>query len=482
MRISHSSPLPDSVRITVSVFAAALLLLFQTEAANAQARERPVAFDSAGRITSISPPLAARLGLAAPRWPVTGDYIDSRLYAIDVVGGGFVLVVQRQREVLERYPMDVAQRRALAQAIDSATMFAIARGGPDVAPTVVSEPVRGWFVVNQSVLGSTLFGGAAAWLADDPTGSAAAYLAVAGGTFFLAANMTQNSSVSRAQNHLSFESAWRGAAAADALVYAVTGDDDGGNTAYAAATLAGGIAGDVLGFTLAAPMTDAEAHGTAHGSTVTALLTAATFGAAGFYNDNRNSTTRLAVGATVVAGALGYPLGLRYVRTSSYRVTAGDIGTLSTAEALGFGVAATLLPENPSRVLGWGLSGAGFALGAVAGDRLLVRPFDHTESDARLLQYGTVAGALVGLIVPVIAQSGNSHLIFGTLTAGGIVGAVLTEQFIKPAEANTGLGASLIRERQLGRANGVGVHFSPESVAFATMGVKGRHSILSLTF
>ena len=469
------------LRITVRAFAALLLLVLGAGDADAQARERPVAFDSAGRILSISPPLAARLGLSAPVWPVSGDYLDSRLYAIDVAGGGFVLVVQRQREVLERYPLDVAQRRALARVIDSATTFAVARGGPDVAPTVISEPVRGWFVVNQSVLGSTLFGISAAVLADDPTASAVAYLGVAGGTFFLAANMTQNNSVSRAQNHLSFESAWRGAAAADMLLYAATGDDGGGQ-GYAAAALAGGIAGDILGFNLAKPMTDAEAHGTAHGSTVAAVMTAAAFGTAGFYNENRNSTTRLAVGATVVAGALGYPLGLRYVRTSPYRVTAGDVGTLTTAEVLGFGVAATLTPDSASRVVGWGLAGAGFALGAIAGDRLLVRPFDHTESDARLLQYGTVAGALVGLIVPVIAQSDNAHLTIGALTAGGIVGAILTEQFIKPAEANAGLGAALTRERQLGQADRVTVRFSPESMAFARMGVKGQHSILSLTF
>ena len=474
--------LPTAVlRLAVSVFAVVLLLLLRTPVASAQARERPVAFDSAGRITSISPPLAARLGLTAPLWPVSGDYIDSRLYAVDVEGGGFVLVVQRQREVLERYPMAVDQRRALARMIDSATTFAMARGGPDMAPTVISEPVRGWFVVNQGALGSTLFGISASILANEPTASAVTYLAVAGGTFFVAANLTQSNSVSRAQNHLSFESAWRGAVASDMLLYAATGSDEGGQ-AYAAATLAGGIAGDVLGFTLAAPMTDAEAHGTVHGSTVTAVLAATAFGGAGFYNNNNNSTTRLALAGIVGAGAVGYPLGLRYVRTAPYRVTAGDVGTMSTAEVLGLGVAATLLPEDPSRMVGWGISGLGFAAGALAADRLLVRPFDHTESDARLLQYGTVAGSLVGMIIPVLAQSGNSHLIFGSLTAGGILGAVLTEQFIKPAEANVGVGAALMKERQLGHANGVGVRFSPESMAFAKMGVKGQHSILSLTF
>ncbi len=456
-----------------------LIFLLPATRADGQARERPVPFDSAGRIMSISPPLAARLGLSAPLWPVTGDYIDARLYGVDVAGGGFVLVVQRQREVLERYPLDMTQRRALAGVIDSATTFAAARGGPDAMPTFISEPVRGTFVVNQTLLGALLFGPAAATLVADPTGSTAAYLAVTAGMFFGSASMTQTSPVSRAQNHLSWHSARRGAIAADLLLYSLTGDDGGGR-GYAAATLAGGIVGDVAGFMLGEPMTDAEAHGTSHGSTVTAVLTASALGGAGLFKDN--SSTRISTAAIVGAGALGYPLGLRYVRTAPYRVTAGDVGTLVTTEFLGMGAAATLLGDNSDDKLGWALVGTGFTLGAIAGDRLLVRPFDHTESDARLLQYGSVAGALVGLIVPVLTQTSNSHVIFGAATAGGILGAILTEQFIKPPEAHIGLGGTGSSERQSNHAKGVSVRFSPESMMFAKMGMRGEHSILSLTF
>ena len=475
MLISRSSRSSTHSGFAGGVLTAVLLLLPTATQAGAQARERPVAFDSAGRIKSISPPLAARLGLSAPIWPVSGDYIDTRLYAIDAAGGGYVLVVQRQREVLERYPIDTTQRRRLAAAIDSATTFARAHGGTDANPTFISEPVRSTFVINQTLLGALVFGPAAASLADDPTASPAAYLAVTGGMFFVAANLTQTSAVSRAQNHLSWHSARRGAIAAGLLTYTATGDDNG--RVYAASTLAGGIAGDVLGFILGEPMTDAEAHGTSHGSTVTAAVTAAALGSAGMFENT--STNRIATAAIVGAGALGYPLGLRYVRSAPYRVTAGDVGTLVTTEFLGMGVAATILGDHANQKLGWGLVGSGFALGAIAGDQLLVRPFDHTESDARLLQYGAVAGALVGAIVPVISQSDNAHLIYGSLTAGAILGAVLTEQFIKPPAANAGLGAAVTKTRQVA---GVDVTFSPESMAFAKMGVKGQHSILSLTF
>ena len=475
MLISRSTLSIVRSRIGVCVLAVSLLLLLGVRSAEAQARERPVAFDSAGRIMSITPPLAARLGLSAPLWPVSGDYLDTRLYAVDAAGGGYVLVVQRQREVLERYAMDTTQRRQLAAVIDSATAIARAQGGPDANPTFISEPVRSSFVINQTLLGALVFGPAAAVLADDPTASPAAYLAATGGMFFVAANMTQTSAVSRAQNHLSWHSARRGSIAAGLLMYSVTGDD--GGRAYAATTLAGGIAGDVLGFVLGKPMTDAEAHGTSHGSTVTAAMTAAALGATGMFEEN--STNRIATAAIVGAGAMGYPLGLRYVRTAPYRVTAGDVGTLVTTEFIGMGVAATIIGDHANPKLGWGLVGGGFVLGAIAGDRMLVRPFDHTESDARLLQYGAGAGALVGAIIPVLAQSGNARVVYGSLTIGAIVGAALTEQFIAPPAASIGLGAAVTKARQVGV---VDVKFSPESMVFAKMGVRGQHSILSLTF
>lgn len=466
------------------LFAGALVaaLLLPWEGANAQVRERPVAFDSAGRVTVITPPLAARLGLSAPVWPVSGDYLEARLYMIDDASTAFVLVVRRQREVLERYPVDAGQRRELAAMIDRGNLLAAARGGPDAVPTFVSEPVRGLFVVNQTLLGAILFGPAAATLVGDPTGSSAAYMAVTGGAFFLAANMTKTTPVSRAQNHLSWHSARRGAIAANLLLYSFTGDDGGGR-GYAAASLAGGLAGDVLGFVLGEPMTDAEAHGTSHGSTVTAALTAGLTDVTRVSATNAGSrvTTALIVGA----GALGYPLGLRYVRSAPYRVTSGDVGTLVTTEFLGLAAAMTFLPSdgNVSSQLVSGALTAGFALGALAGDRLLVRPFDHTESESRLLQYGSAAGALVALAVPVLAQTGNSQVVFGAITIGGVLGALLTEQLIAPQRASAGFGSAAPRNGgSVSRTSGADVRFAPESLVLTGMGLKGKHSIISLTF
>ena len=453
-------------------------LLTAGQGAGAQVRERPIAFDSSGRVTAVTPPLAARLGLSAPLWPVSGDYLDARLYALDDASGAYVLVVRRQREVLERYSIDAATRRELAAAIARGAATDLARGGPDAVPTFISEPVRGYFVLNQTLLGAIVFGPAASSIVDDPAGSAAAYLAVTGGMFFLSANMTTGSSVSRAQNHLSWHSARRGSIAADLLYYSIAGHGD--SRGYAAASLLGGIAGDVLGFSIAEPMTDAEAHGTSHGSTVTAALALGLAGSSGMFHTN--AAGRVGTAAIVGAGALGYPLGLRYVRSSPYRVTAGDVGTLVTTELLALSAAATLLPDHPSdNVVYAALTGA-FALGAIAGDRLLVRPYDHTEAESRLLQYGAGAGALVALAVPALAQSSNSHFIFGAATVGGVLGTILTEQLIAPQVAGSGLGLLRGSEPALGKNTGTNLKFSPESALMAGLGLKGNHSILSVTF
>ena len=412
-------------------------------------------------------------------WPVDGDFIEARLYESGDSAVSYVVVVRRQRDVLERYQLDAGRRAALAGMIARGMPLARSTDSRDSLPTFISEPVRGQFVANQTSLGVTLFGPAAAAITDDAAAGTAAYLLVAGGTFFYSAALTRSTPVSRAQNHLSAHSAVRGAIASNLLLYALAGDGID-EKAYPAATLLGGIAGDVAGFQIAKPMTDAEAHGTAHGSTVTALLTAGALGALGAFNSD--GSARGAALGIVTAGALGYPLGLRYVRGAPYRVTSGDVGAMLTSELLGLGAAASLLPDSPSEELVLGALTVGYALGVLAGDRFFVRPFDHTESDSRLLALGTGAGAVMGLAVPVLAQSSNAQLIFATATIGGVLGALVTENLISPQRARSGEGGTERRTGSLGRPSRVDVHFSAGGALMAGAGLRGQHSILSLTY
>jgi hypothetical protein len=145
-------------RTTALSWLALAILALLPSAARAQVRERPVPFDSAGRVHAITPPLAARLGLSSPAWSVTGDYLDARLYVIEDGANSSVLVVRRQREVLDRYALSTPQRIALSDAVDRGVAAQRTAGGPDSLATNISEPVRGWFVANPTILGGPLVG------------------------------------------------------------------------------------------------------------------------------------------------------------------------------------------------------------------------------------------------------------------------------------------------------------------------------------
>ena len=291
-----------STRICALAWLALASLVLTPSAVRAQVRERPVPFDSAGRVLAITPPLAARLGLALPAWPVTGDYLDARLYALDDSAGSTVLVVRRQREVLERYSLTPTQRTALSTAVDHGIAAQRAAGGPDSLATQISEPVRGWFVANQTILGVALFGPSAAALAGNAAGGTAAYLAVAGGTFFFAADRARRTPISGAENHLAWHGALHGAAAGGLAAYSFGGENLE-SKALAGALLAGGIVGDVVGYRLARPMTDAEAHGVSHGALLTGVVGAGSLVASGMWREE--SSRRVATALVIAAGAAG---------------------------------------------------------------------------------------------------------------------------------------------------------------------------------
>jgi len=453
------------------------MLALMPASAHAQVRERPVPFDSVGRVLVITPPLAARLALAPPAWPVTGDYVDARLYVVENVAGSWILVVRRPREVLERYSLSAAQRDELAAAVNSGVVAQRAAGGPDSLATHISEPVRGWFVANQTILGAALFGPSAAALAGNAAGGTAAYLAVAGGTFFLAADRARRTSISGAQNHLAWHGALHGAAAAGLAAYSLGGEDLDGKP-LAGALLAGGIIGDVVGYHVARPMTDAEAHGVSHGAFAAAGVGVGSLVTAGMWRNE--SSRRVATALVIGAGAVGYPLGLRYARNTSYRVTSGDVGTLFVGELLGASAVATFIPQNSDDEQAIaGVLTAGFVVGALAADRLIVRRFDYEESESRLLQLGSVAGAVVGLAVPVLAESDNPLLLFGPATLGGLAGAILTHNLIAPAHANTAFprrtGARTMPSR-------VAIRFTPQNLLLARRGREGTYPLMNVRF
>lgn len=121
------------------------LLFVAASAAGAQVVERPVAFDSAGRVIVMTPYIAQRAALRAPWWPVAGDFTEARLYAVNDT---YVLAVNRPSGVVERFNLSAADREAI-RAI-------VSRLPSDVIASRVNA--RNSFVRGQTLLGLTVYG------------------------------------------------------------------------------------------------------------------------------------------------------------------------------------------------------------------------------------------------------------------------------------------------------------------------------------
>jgi hypothetical protein len=244
--------------------------------------------------------------------------------------------------------------------------------------------------------------------------------------------------------------------------------------------LAGGIAGDVLGYRFATTLTDAEAHGVSHGATSMAALAAGVSGILDLYDNSGNG--RGAAGAILGAGLVGYPLGLRYVRGAPHRVTAGDVGTLGTAELIGLAGAAAFISDDPSATAVASLLTGGYLVGLVAGDRVWVRPYDFTVPEARLLQFGAIAGGLMGAAIPVLASVDDPRPVFAASAIGGVIGALVSMRNIEPRRAagrNTVPEAPRTGSRTAPRFD---VELSPQVALLARLGQRGHYPLMSVRF
>jgi hypothetical protein len=449
----------------------ALLLVFWGVAQAQVVTESPAPFDSAGRIMTVTPPLVARVGLPSDVWPVTGDYEEARLYASSA--GGYVLAVHRRGGTIERYTFTDEAREALRVAV-SRGMAVAGRPVTEERPELISEPARGAFVRNQMLIAALIYGPAAATFPEDGSERTAAYLLVTGGTFFALMAASRNIAVTRAQNHLATDGAYRGAFMARGLAFAFDVDEDD-EDAWAASALLGGIVGSLAGFRLGRGYTDSEARAATFGSTTLGGTTAGVLGALGAF-DGAQSNERMAVASIVAAGLLGYPLGVRYPRRAWYRVTAGDVMTLLPAGLVGGALGATLVANSDDRVI-TALVTAGYLTGVLAGDWMLVRQYDFTEGEARLTQLGTLAGGLIGLGVSVMSDA-DEIAALALVSVGGLAGMALTVSIADPqlAGARTGM-----RFEPNGRRD-ARVELEPMSLAHALARVPGRYSLVRVRF
>lgn len=426
---------------SVRALAAAVVCVFVAfRSSSAQTSiETPTPFDSARRVIAITPSLAERLRLAAPVWPVAGDFRDARLYAVQP-DGGFVLAVQRPGGTIERFRLSESQRSALGTAIDAAMIVA---GHPTAEPgaDVVSEPAGNAFARRQTILAALVYGPLAASLASDGASAGALYLLVTGGTFFATYGGAQSSGLTRAQNELGGDLGLAGAAGGYLAGYAINGNSDKGTRALA---LGGALAGTIAGISLGRGLTDAEAHSASAGVRSAGLLTWVGSKALGASN-------RGAAGSVAASEVVGFPLGLAYARRASYTVTAGDVEATGTAGLIGALYGATFAGDlqHPSHgQYAW--LGASYVGGLLIGDRLISRQFDLTQSQSSIGELGALAGGLIGLALPVLMDSHSNGVRYGAAAAGATLGmwAVIAESNPLPE------GAPRRRQSSLDRANG----------------------------
>jgi hypothetical protein len=432
-----------------------------------EAVERPEPFDSAGRVRAITPTAAARLMLGPPAWRITGDYREARLYSSSE---GYVIVVTRPDGTVERYAIANADReflRVRTSELPPDLESQIAREVTSATSAVAGGGARGAFIRDQAILGLAVYAPSFAYaVTNEPAGRVATYLIVAGGTFFGASSLSRDFAISPAQNRLATLGALHGGAAGFGLTYALNTSNDG----QAAGILVGSLAGTAAGLYFGRDFTGPQVASAAFGADALGLMAAGLFGAGGAF-DQRDNASRVGAAAVVGAAALGAPLGALYPRSVGYNVTAGDVGTLWFTGALGALGATTFIaggdPSN-SDIL-FALT-SGFAVGTLAGDRFLVKRFDHSGSDASLVGLGTIAGALMGAGVSVLLDSDhtNGALTTGLATLGGIGGIAATEYFTAPRD-------------DAGRL-ALNVKLLPTGLALAAARRSGNHPIVSITF
>ena len=437
-----------------------------TRVASAQTIETPAPFDSAARLFVITPGVATRLGLVAPTWPPSGQYVDVRLFSVSP-GGGFVLVARSQSGVFERFPMSDAERAALQRVIDAAVVTN-GRPGADVGSDV-SEPAGNGFARHLTVLGALAYGPLAASLADDESAAGAAYLAVTGLTFFISYNAGQTGRITRAQSDLASNLGLATAAAGGLLAYSATGNGDKGVRFVA---LASGIAGTVAGASLGRPLTDAEAHAAVVGIEATAAAGWAASSAVG-------ASSRGIAAAVAGSEILGYAVGVRYPRRASFKVTAGDMNAVQTAGLVGAlygGAALAAIDDRNPRAVGITM-GSSYLAGILVGNYAIARREDLSTSEANIATVGALAGGLIGLAVPVLTQSNDNSLILGAAGFGATLGMAATLGITKQNRAG--------RSARIGSARQTGWQVtapSASAVAGLVTRTPGRYPLLRVTF
>jgi hypothetical protein len=345
---------------------------------------------------------------------------------------------------------------------------------PDTVERRTQRDVGNAFVRAQTLLGFTVYGPSfAVMVGDEPATRLAAYLVLAGGSFFAATELTRQMEITPARHFLSSRMAARGAGSGLLFGSATRMRD----RETAATTLIGGLGGTAAGLLIGHGLTEGEAVATVAGhDLVAASALAFTYivNPSDAKTGGMSPTTRL--GVPLALGLGGYALGRHYAGNAPYEVTAGDANLLWLGAAIGAtaGLAVVAESDPSTQTIATAVLASGL-LGVWGADRLLVRRYDHSRAEAMIVSGGAFAGSMMGIGLGVLL-SGEAErwdattLSFGALGAMG--GVVLAERYLQPAR-DTGRQQFGFLER---------LQVSPGAALAAASGTPGMHSIVRFTF
>jgi hypothetical protein len=449
-----------------------VLVLLVAGRAGAQVVETPQPFDSAGRVMAITPSIAARLQLTPPAWRITGDYSEARLFALG--NEGYVIVVTRPSGVVERYSVTPEEREYLRVRVSTLPpdLPSQVSAGMRRAASNANRATRNAFVRDQVILGLLVYAPSfATTITNNGTAWTAGYLLAAGSSFFGALEASRELNITPAMHHLSTQAAVRGGAIGGLLSYGISGTDD--EHAIAAGVFFGSVGGTAAGLYFGQEMREGVAQAAGFGADALAALTVGTLFMA--QGDGTTPSERLRpewalwIGGAALAG---YPLGALYARRAPYNVTAGDVYALYVSSVVGVAAAVPFIIDGhpTDREVATALT-SGLVLGAVAGERFLVRRVDHSRGDGTLLGLGAIAGGLMaaGLFTLINQDSEKDAVQWAFAAAGGIAGMALTERYLTP-------------DRDAGRTASSRIRFTPGALALAAAGVPGRFPVLNVAF
>lgn len=352
------------------------------------------------------------------------------------------------------------------------SLFALGLAAPMTAVMAQRSEVADRFIRDQTVLGVTVYGPAFALaVADDAISGAAAYVVMAGGSFFAAAEATRRVEITEARYLLSRALATRGSG----NLVMMSSLNRSSPRRVAGAALLGGLGGTAAGLAVGGGLTAGEAAATVFGHDLAYLSAIAltTTSDPDPFDERSASMGRVATTWTL-AGLGGLTLGRLYAGNADHQVTVGDVETLWLTAGIGAlaGAAAVADVDPEPQTAAMAMLG-GALLGTVVGERTLVRHRDLTPIEGRRLVLGAGAGALMGIGIGVLTvgeAKASGSLALGFAAAGATGGVVLTERYLQPA-ADAGRYGALSRLR-----------VDPVAIASAVTGRGGRHTLLSFTF